>query len=103
MYVQHNPELDFEKGYTVKVESNLGDFREFNLARKTALTGVRDYINSLSEEDKKPITKLLAMYNNYSYIDSEDCFYDYSSSDYEISYHYNPKTGNYDKEVKKSW
>ena len=49
------------------------------------------------------VQKMLAMYNNYTYVDEEDCFYDYSNDKFEIRYYYNPKTGNYDKIKKNTW
>ncbi|MBR3149008.1 MAG: DUF4173 domain-containing protein [Eubacterium sp.] len=103
MYVKNTAELDFDKEGRVKADSKIYDFRRYNYSRITAMNGVCDYFDSLDENEKASVQKMLAMYNNYTYVDEEDCFYDYSNDKFEIRYYYNPKTGNYDKIKKNTW
>ena len=105
MYVENKSDLSFVKGNKVAVnnKNKAYDFRRYNKARIEAYNGVVDYLNNLDDKEKKPVDKMISMWNNYEYYNDGDYFEDYSNDNYTLIYHYNPKTGNYDKVKKQNW
>ncbi|MBR0412716.1 MAG: DUF4173 domain-containing protein [Eubacterium sp.] len=103
IYIKDNEHLELDKNNDKVKFTGSSDFRSYNISRANAYRGVCDYYNSLGDKDKKVMKDFISLYEHCSFNDEENCFEDYTSSDYRTTYRYNPKTGLYDKVVKEKY